>query len=182
MEGTGQPVPFGRVVANPEFRGIRRSGTIRPDGSYLIEGLSEGRYWIHGTARGFLPGSFVAEGSESERSIVTVRANSHVAGIDFTLSRGLSFFGVVRVSETGTGLAGAIVTASRVNAREGLSQTAETESDGSYTMSGLVPGSTSSTREKRDTAFSSIRTQQIEGMRNPLSSRRIFSRKVWISP
>ena len=140
VEGTGQPVPFGRVVANPEFRGIRRSGTIRPDGSYLIEGLSEGRYWIHGTARGFLPGSFVAEGSESERSIVTVRANSHVAGIDFTLSRGLSFFGVVRVSETGTGLAGAIVTASRVNAREGLSQTAETESDGSYTMSGLVPG------------------------------------------
>ncbi len=140
VEGTVQPVPLGQVVANPEFRGIRRSGTIRPDGSYLIEGLSEGRYWIHGTARGFLPGTFVAEGSESERSIVTVRANSHVTGIDFILSRGLSFFGVVRVSETGTGLAGAIVTASRVNAREGLSQTAETESDGSYTMSGLVQG------------------------------------------
>ena len=127
VEGTGKPVPLGQVVANPEFRGIRRSGTIRPDGSYLIEGLSEGRYWIHGRARGFLPGTFVAEGSESERSIVTVRANSHVTGIDFILSRGLSFFGVVRVSETGTGLAGAIVTASRANEREGLSQTAETE-------------------------------------------------------
>ncbi|GEM_PF-3363152 len=136
--GTGNAIPLGTVVAVAERIGLKRSASLGPDGTYLIEGLMEGRYTVQARARGYLPATYTS-GTGSDNNIVTVRQNTAVTGIDFALSKGLSFSGKVTV-EGGDGLAGVIVVASRINAKEGLEQTAESGADGSYTMSGLLAG------------------------------------------
>ena len=135
--GTGNAVTLGTVVAAAERIGLKRSASLGPDGTYLIEGLLEGRYTVQARARGYLPATYTS-GTGSDNNIVTVRQNTAVTGIDFALSKGLAFSGKVTVE--GGGLAGVIVVASRINAKEGLEQTAESGVDGSYTLSGLLAG------------------------------------------
>ena len=137
--GTGKAVTSGIIIAAAERIGIRRQAAIGADGSYLIEGLTEGRYTVQARARGYLPATYTKPGGGRDSSIVTVPQNGAVTGIDFALSKGLSFSGKVTVSGEGP-LAGATVVANRSNTKEPLEQTAETGADGSYTMSGLLAG------------------------------------------
>lgn len=137
--GTGKAVTVGMITVSAERIGLRRSASIGADGIYLIEGLAEGRYTVQARARGYLPAIYTRPGTGRDSSIVTVPQNTAVTGIDFALSKGLSFSGKVIADGDGP-LAGAMVVASRINAKEGLEQTAESGADGSYTLSGLLAG------------------------------------------
>ncbi len=135
---TGVAVSEGEAVAERRSPGgkFRRSGALKPDGSYLIEGLEPGVYLVQILARGYLTALYIG-GDENGR--VRVEAGDRIAGIDVEVSEGLAISG--RVWDEEGGPVGGVSLVAWPAVGEGRRQQAQTAADGLYRLSGLTAGS-----------------------------------------
>lgn len=128
-----------QVIASSTSGGQAGSAVSASDGSYVIEGLAAGSYTVQFEAEEAGDVSQYYDGVEqlSEAASIALTEDQEAQGIDATLKRGAVIAGVV-TGAGGTPLSGVQV---EVTDRAGdfVAATA-TESDGSYTISGLAPG------------------------------------------
>ncbi len=101
--------------------------TTSQDGTFSLNGLSNGQYIVSATAPGFLPAA----------TTFTVE-NSKTSAIDLVLETGGSLTGKV-ISPTKTGVAGMAISA--IDQQGQVVASGISQQDGSYSFSGLMPGS-----------------------------------------
>ncbi|MFZ4857789.1 MAG: carboxypeptidase regulatory-like domain-containing protein [Desulfuromonadaceae bacterium] len=123
------------------FSGYIYSVVSQPDGSYTITGLSTGSYKLqfNGGSTGYISQWYNNKTSRTLADAVTVTAGTTTSGINATLIQGSTISGTVSNS-AGVGIAGVYVWA--YDAASGSnSNYASSQSDGSYTITGLPTGS-----------------------------------------
>lgn len=133
-EGTLEPVPMGLVIAysdNDNFDGA----FTNPDGSYTIMGLPMDEYYVVAIIQDYVVELY--DGVYSWEDATTVFPDA--SGIDFLLAPSDSGLGGVTgiLTSNGTPLEGAMVYA-EMNSE--MRNSAQTSSDGSYSIDGLSPG------------------------------------------
>ena len=144
---SGEPVDRAYVYAfSRENPFSNASVDVLPDGSYTLDGLHPGSYYVQAWADGYLP-QFYEDATQIENAtLVEVGDEDTVEGIDFNLRKAGSISGRV-VNEEGVAIAHAdievIPAFSDPDNPTGEFQYAWTTTDeeGFYTASGLVEGS-----------------------------------------
>ncbi len=140
---TSLPVAGAVVTVHSQNRRDSRVTRSDANGVYGVEGLSGGLYLVACAAPGFLPQWYDGVATRREATAVAITADLATEGIDFQLDRPApkprSISGVVSDDSSGLPIPHAIIIATPVMhfARPGRTVTAE---DGSYVLSGLVPG------------------------------------------
>ncbi len=119
----------------------RGSGQTQPDGSYAIRAVAAGNHRVQAQPSGT---SFAAEyyngtANYGAATPVPVTAGAETSGIDFALEAGVSISGRVTSSFTGVDLPDLWVTAVDYQTGEWRGN-AQTQPDGTYTISNLPPG------------------------------------------
>jgi hypothetical protein len=135
----GSPIGGVRVRAYGDSVNGRNTQTLS-DGSYTITGLSAGSYIVQAYSNGDFLGEYYDNESDSESATpVSVTTNGTASGIDFSLAQGGKIKGMVTANSDGSPIAGAYI---RVDDTTGdMSAYAYSQSDGSYTITGLLTGS-----------------------------------------
>ncbi|MBN1447649.1 MAG: carboxypeptidase regulatory-like domain-containing protein [Bacteroidetes bacterium] len=105
------------------------------DGSYMIDGLPQGDYYVRATAKGFIPQYFDNASDMSSATKVAV-TNQALTGIDFSLGKGGSISGAVKDEESGDPLPYAVVLVRGTNQQ--YEHGARTDANGQYTIEGLA--------------------------------------------
>ena len=107
------------------------------DGTYTLSGLAPGSYnvSVDPTCNGSLSSPYARQNTTSP---VTVTAGGTTAGVDFLLGPGGSISGTVTGGSPAVAVAGACVNANPTMGMGGAGT--QTAADGSYTLSGLAPG------------------------------------------
>jgi cytochrome oxidase assembly protein ShyY1 len=131
-------------IASVSVRATDSSGVFsstagtKTDGSYTIIGLPSGSYTIDFFAgdMGYLGQYFNNKTSSTLADVVNVNAGATVSGINATLSVGGTITGKV-TNTSGTGIAGVMMLLLNEG---GIMGTYYTQSDGSYSISGLPTG------------------------------------------
>ncbi|MFA4837134.1 MAG: carboxypeptidase-like regulatory domain-containing protein, partial [Dehalococcoidia bacterium] len=108
------------------------------DGSYTIRGLPTGNYRVEAYADGYIREYYQKTSSYQQATPVSVTAPSNTPNINFTLDLGGSISGHVYQSDGVTPIAGAWINANLIDGNYGMG--ANTASNGSYTIRGLVSG------------------------------------------
>ncbi|HEX5498709.1 MAG TPA: carboxypeptidase-like regulatory domain-containing protein, partial [Thermomicrobiales bacterium] len=114
------------------------SATTAADGTYTITGLSAGSYHVNASAPTFASRYYDGTYDASAAAAVIVTAGGTTPAIDISLEPAGSISGTVRDSQ-GNPLAGASLFASADTCCAGAFATSA--ADGSYTLTGLPPGS-----------------------------------------
>ena len=115
--------------------------TTGADGQYSVSGLADGTYEVgfDGSSAGYQPQFYAQEASLDSADPVDVTAGTTTTDIDAALDPGVGISGRVTDVSTGAGVGGVQVTVfDEVNG--GSVGTATTAGDGSYSLSGLPPG------------------------------------------
>jgi hypothetical protein len=145
----GQPIGELWVEALDYTTGMFANGTqTEANGVYNLAGLSTGSYRVHACAScgesGFVDKFYDGKTSWDLANPVTVVAPGTTTGINFTLAAGTSISGHVYGWDSNTNgyiaLAGANINAENALTNFGCGW-AQSEANGSYTLSGLEPGS-----------------------------------------
>ena len=133
---TGQPATGISVGATDSSFNIT-TATTDSSGHYSIAGLSGGAYRVSFSGGGYIPQNYNGHPKWQSGDSVAVTFSEATPGIDAVLTRGGSLTGTVTDAGSHSGLTGVFVTASDAH---GAEASASTGSDGSYTLSGLAPG------------------------------------------
>ncbi len=112
--------------------------TAAGDGTYAITGLAPGSYKVQAQAPGYAPTYYNGTYDYSAATLVAVASGATTPGINFALAPAGSITGTV-TNAFGTPIAGADVSANSSTCCGGGSAT--TAVDGTYTVTGLTPGS-----------------------------------------
>ena len=141
-EGTGLPIANADVWANSyDCCGGGNGTQTALDGSYTIDGLAPGEYrdGVHIRDQGFA-GEFYASTTDwNAATPVTVSPATTTMGIDFSLPEGGSISGRVTRQSDSSPVADADVWANSYDYCGG-GNGSRTGADGTYTITGLVPG------------------------------------------
>lgn len=124
---TGMPVEEGVVHLEGVVTRLHKRVALT-DGVFVAEGLLPGAYRVQAVVENYVIG----------QANVMLDVGDALGPIQIELSKGLSLFGRV-VGQSGEALSGVTVTARLAN-HEGRWQRAQTENDGTYQISGLIPG------------------------------------------
>jgi hypothetical protein len=113
------------------------------DGNYTITDLIEGSYRLKATSEG--PQGYIGEWynntyDSDSAELVSVTAGETKSDIDFALALEGKISGTVIADSTGLPIEGALVSAFDFTTFEGAGYTGTTDSDGSYTITGLAAG------------------------------------------
>ncbi len=139
MDSDGVPIEGAFVAAQSQFCCISFGATTEPDGTYVIEGIAAGSYYVRAAAPGFSTELWDNVFSYDAASIVNVTSANESSGIDFTLEPGGSISGLV-TNDIGEGISGASVFVEPVPCcGTGYGYTS-TDFNGFYTVSDLAPG------------------------------------------
>ncbi|HET6809621.1 MAG TPA: carboxypeptidase-like regulatory domain-containing protein [Acidimicrobiales bacterium] len=160
------PNKLGRICVSASGGGNYGYASTAPDGTYTIANLPSGSYSVEfyngcGDSGSYLPQWYKGASSQQAAAAVSVTAGQATPGIDAAMVPGGSISG--RVTDTASppnGLSAVCVSASST-APGGQYGSASTSSDGSYTISGLAPGSY--TVEFRNCGPGSYVTQWYQG-------------------
>lgn len=118
-------------------------GVLMPDGSYRIDGLAPGDYYVMAMARDYVPVYYDAVTDLARATTVAVADGATVTGIDFTLERiapGTGrITGTVRSDASRQPIAGAVVYTFSPENPFFYART-QTAADGTYVLSGLKTG------------------------------------------
>jgi uncharacterized repeat protein (TIGR02543 family) len=133
---SGGPAAGVCVNANPPGGGFGGRATSASDGTYTISGLNPGSYNV--TADPTCGGTTSSSYASQTLTSVTVTAGADLASQNFSLFEGGTISGTVNVPGGGA-VAGVCVYANPLFG--GFGGNAVSRSDGTYTISGLVPGS-----------------------------------------
>ena len=152
--GYGLPIPVptyklsGRVTCKGAglgdvtvSAGNGTSATTAADGTYSISSLPPGIYTIEAAKAGFIISS-----------VQTVTLDADQSEVDFTAQATYNLSG--RVTYQGTGLSGVTVSA-------GNGTSATTAADGTYTLTGLLPGTYTVSAAKTGYTFSATQSVQV---------------------
>ena len=117
--------------------------TVAPDGTYRLEGLAAGSYYVSAAAKGYETRYYDDAADQASATVVVVPDQGTVEGIDFTLApyragEG-SIEGAVTSDADGHPIAGVVVHAF-VPDNPFLYGAAETDEDGRYAIRGLSSG------------------------------------------
>jgi len=129
------------VRAEPTAGGQQRWATSEVDGSYSILGLSSGSYVVIAEMDGYASEYYLnASSSETAAEIVVTQPND-TSGINFSLSEAGSITGFVYNSNSEV-ITDALISVHALGVSEGSSSlgTYVSQEDGSYTITGLAPG------------------------------------------
>ncbi|RLI02184.1 hypothetical protein DRO31_04710 [Candidatus Bathyarchaeota archaeon] len=142
-EKDGVPIPGLRVSAirNPYVPSEGGSAVTQANGSYLIQGLSEGLYYVYVDTSGspFFPKYYNNVYDPAVATQVQLTENETTTGIDFSLANGGEITGMVLGLPGPTPLKDVSVIA--IDSVKGESQwSTGVLDDGSYVLSGLPPG------------------------------------------
>lgn len=112
------------------------------DGTYFLGGLKTGEYKVEFWAKGYSFQYYDGKGFWSAADPVTVEAATITSGIDAELSPTAKIDGVVKATEDGLGVEEVEVCAyPLLPSEENFYECAYSESDGTYSIAGLEPGS-----------------------------------------
>lgn len=138
----GQPVANASVNAFSKDSPFSFGRTITaPDGTYRLEALKSGNYFVQVWADGYINEFYENVRSVEQATLVAVKEPAETKNIDFMLNVGGMIAGKV-TDKSGAPLAGTIVQsyfAKTDSARKGFGM-AVTEGDGAYKISGLEAG------------------------------------------
>ncbi|MDZ7338423.1 MAG: carboxypeptidase regulatory-like domain-containing protein [candidate division KSB1 bacterium] len=141
-KSTGQPIAGARVEVTGATGPFMRVTFTGEDGAYAVTGLPSGGYFVHASARNYLPVYFDGVSRRAEATPVVVNAPEATTGIDFSLPsrflEGGAIAGRVTDGRTGQPLRGARVYA--VPMTPGQVHHDNTDSTGLYVLRGLQPG------------------------------------------
>lgn len=135
---TGDPIANAWVYAYPEVGGGRAvKGITREDGSYSLEGLAPGIYFVKAGSRGYHPEFYTEAETLSDATPLSVGVNEVWLGISFTLSPASIIEGTV-LTDQGLPIVRALVVAKMIGSpfrKEALSDTT-----GNYRIENLPSG------------------------------------------
>ncbi len=136
---SGQPIAGVHVVAFSEvWHGKPYSVKTKEDGTFEIPNVRPGIYVLVAKGKGYLPEYFEEAARLKDAKLVSIKLNENIGGINFTLSRGAILTGTVAEEESGIPIPAALIVAKKVGSP--LDYEAFSKEDGSYRLSGLVPG------------------------------------------
>ncbi|MDP6455794.1 MAG: carboxypeptidase regulatory-like domain-containing protein [SAR202 cluster bacterium] len=125
--------------------GVGRGAGTEPDGSYRIDGLPAGDYTVAAHANGYETQYYDESSTTASSTAVTVVTSSTTDEINFTMSKGAGISGKVTQVDGTTPVHNVPVLAWPVGTgwppESDPAGGADSQSDGSYTITGLAPGS-----------------------------------------
>jgi uncharacterized surface anchored protein len=138
-DGHGQPLAGLEVVVTEGEGGIVGTATTAADGTYIVDGLQAGSYQVEFEPGGadLLPQFYDGAGLASAATPVPVPSDSVVGHIDAVMKPGATITGTVTAE--GAAPLGE-VDVSVYDESGAFLQAVATESDGTYAISGLAPG------------------------------------------
>ena len=140
-DSDGQPIAGLWVSANDSSSGLYRSAQTQSDGTYTITGLPTGNYQLYVDAMGtdYVSEHYNDVENYNSATSVAVTIGQTTSGIDFSLTVGGKITGVVVADSDSQPITGVSIYAENsFNGPDGWhGGSAQTQSDGSYTISGL---------------------------------------------
>jgi hypothetical protein len=137
MDGT-TPIAGVEVYAENGYYG--GSAYTTGDGSYIIRLLGTGNYHVYVEAKGYLTTYYNGVFDEDQTTLVEVTFPQETPNINFALSTGGSISGHVYQADGITPVKNARISASLQGKEYSYSQSASSDSNGSYLISRLHPG------------------------------------------
>ncbi len=138
-EESSQPISGAVVMAFSEiWHGKPYMVKTKEDGTFEIPGVRPGIYILLAKSRGYLPEYYEEASHLKDAKLVQIGLNESIENIHFTLSRGAILTGTVAQEESGVPIPGALIVAKKVGAP--IDYEALSKADGSYEISGLLPG------------------------------------------
>lgn len=141
---TKQPIAGCMVGLNQVFvpRNPSASTTTDSNGAYAFSGIAAADYHVNAFCETHLPSCYRSEGADPLRcDTISVVVDQRKSNIDLNLVQGATASGKV-IDETNRPIAGATVRLGRprVDTRYGMSRSARTNRDGTFTLTNLPPG------------------------------------------
>jgi hypothetical protein len=132
------PVDNVRVYARDYDTGAYDYAWTATDGSYILTGLSSGKYRVRAEADDYIREYYDGAYNQHEAALVTVTAPGETGSINFTLDIGGTISGHVYEADGTTPIESATVYANLIDGDYSMST--RTGSDGGYTVTGLPSG------------------------------------------
>ncbi len=143
LASTDTPVANADVWAVGYDGGGGNGTRTTADGTYTITGLAPGDYRVQAQGEGLVQEFYNGTTDWDQANAVTVTAGATTPNIDFSLGVGGSVSGIVYEPDGVTPVQDAVVMAQLYNAswpQFGPMSETETKPDGTYTITGLAPG------------------------------------------
>jgi protocatechuate 3,4-dioxygenase beta subunit len=137
-DGDGNPIDGAYMFAGSDACCFSNYAYTAADGSYTIAGLTPGMYRVQAQKQGFAQEYYDNVFGYNDATLVGVNEDATTPDIDFDLGTGGAIAGKI-TDQNGDPLFGASIYANRVDACCGSGYTNSAD-DGTYTMTGLVPG------------------------------------------
>ncbi len=138
-QNSGQPIAGARIMAFSEvWHGKPYAAKTKEDGTFEIPNVRPGIYVLVAKGKDYLPEYFEEATRLKDAKLVSIGMGEAIDGINFTLSRGAILTGTVAEEESGAPIPAALIVAKKIGSP--LDYEALSRQDGSYQLSGLLPG------------------------------------------